>query len=153
MKKYSTLFIITVFAQSSRCVQLFAAPWTAAHQASLSLTISQVCPSSCPLKQWCHPTISSPVALFSFCLQSFPRIRVFSNEYPRFPLRLTGLLSLLSTGFSRVFYTTTVWKHHLFGTQPSLLPSSHNCTTTWNTIALIIWTCVTLMTSLLFNTV
>ena len=31
-----------------------------------------ICPSSCPLNQWCHPTISSSVTLFSFCLQSFP---------------------------------------------------------------------------------
>ena len=31
-----------------------------------------VCSSSCPLKWWCHPTISSSAALFSFCLQSFP---------------------------------------------------------------------------------
>ena len=33
---------------------------------------SGVCPSSCPLDRRCHPTISSSVALFSFCLQSFP---------------------------------------------------------------------------------
>ena len=32
----------------------------------------RVCPSSCPLNQWCHPTISSSIALFSFCLPSFP---------------------------------------------------------------------------------
>ena len=31
-----------------------------------------VYPSSCPLNQWCHPTISSSFALFSFCLQYFP---------------------------------------------------------------------------------
>ena len=31
-----------------------------------------VFPNSCPLNCWCHPTISSSVALFSFCLQSFP---------------------------------------------------------------------------------
>ena len=31
-----------------------------------------VCPSSCPLNRWCHPTISSSVTLFSFCPQSFP---------------------------------------------------------------------------------
>ena len=31
-----------------------------------------VCPSSCPLNQWCHPTFLSSVTLFSFCLQSFP---------------------------------------------------------------------------------
>ena len=32
----------------------------------------RVCPSSCPLNQWCHLIISSFVTLFSFCLQSFP---------------------------------------------------------------------------------
>ena len=37
-----------------------------------------VCSNSCPLSWWYHPTISSSVALFSSCLQSFPR--VFSNE-------------------------------------------------------------------------
>ena len=31
-----------------------------------------LCSDSCPLSQWCHPTISSSVAPFSFCLQSFP---------------------------------------------------------------------------------
>ena len=33
-----------------------------------------VCPSSCPLHWWCHPTISSSVTLSSFCLQSFLKI-------------------------------------------------------------------------------
>ena len=36
--------------------------------------------NSCPSHQWCHPTISSSVVPFSPCLQSFPAIRVFSNE-------------------------------------------------------------------------
>ena len=31
-----------------------------------------VCSNSCPLSWWCHPTFSSSVAPFSFCLQSFP---------------------------------------------------------------------------------
>ena len=35
--------------------------------------------NSCPLSRWCHPTISSSVVPFSL-LQSFPAIRVFSNE-------------------------------------------------------------------------
>ena len=35
--------------------------------------------NSCPLNQWCHPTISSSVVPFS-CLPFFPSIRVFSNE-------------------------------------------------------------------------
>ena len=38
------------------------------------------CSNSCPLSQGCHPTISSSVVPFSSCLQSFPSIRVFSNE-------------------------------------------------------------------------
>ena len=38
-----------------------------------------VCPSSCTLYQWCHPTISSSVALFSFP-SVFPSIKVFSSE-------------------------------------------------------------------------
>ena len=31
-----------------------------------------VCPSSCPLNWWCHPTISYSITLFYFCLQFFP---------------------------------------------------------------------------------
>ena len=36
-----------------------------------------VCQSSCPLHQWCYPTISSSDGLFSFCLQSFPTSESF----------------------------------------------------------------------------
>ena len=32
----------------------------------------EVCPDSCPLSQWCHPTISSSVVTFFSCLLSFP---------------------------------------------------------------------------------
>ena len=42
-----------------------------------------------------------------------------------FLLGLTGLISLLSKGLSRVFSSTTVWKHRFFGTQPSLCSNSH----------------------------
>ena len=46
-----------------------------------------------------------------------------------FLLRLTGLLSLLSKGFSRIFSSTTVHqKHQFFGVQPSLWSNSHICT-------------------------
>ena len=37
----------------------------------------EVCSNSCPLSQWCHATISSSAALFSFCPQSFPASRSF----------------------------------------------------------------------------
>ena len=58
--------------QSLSHVQLFATPWTAACQASLSITNSRAYSNSCPSRQWCHPTISSSVVPFSSCLQSFP---------------------------------------------------------------------------------
>ena len=41
-------------------------------QHSLFITTPGACSNSCPLSLWCHPTISSSVFLFSFCLQSFP---------------------------------------------------------------------------------
>ena len=53
-------------------VRLFPTPWTATRQASVSITNSRVCSNSCPLSQWCHPTISSSVIPFSSCLRSFP---------------------------------------------------------------------------------
>ena len=40
-----------------------------------------------------------------------------------FPVRLTGLI--LQSGFSRVFSSTTIWKHQFFGAQPSLWSNSH----------------------------
>ena len=50
------------------------------------------------------------------------------NIQGRCPLRLTGLISLLSKGLSRVFSSTTVWKHQFLGTQPSLWCKYHVCT-------------------------
>ena len=119
-------------------VQLFVTPWTAAHQASLS--IPRACSNSCPSSQWCHPTISSSIIPFSFCLQplpaprSFPMSQFFTssgqiigasasasvlpmNSQGCFPLGLTGLFSLQSKGFLRVFFNTRVQKYQLFGTQ------------------------------------
>ena len=64
---------------------LFVTPLTASHQTSLPLTISQSLPSSCPLNQWCRPTISFSVTSFSFCLQSssaagsFPVSHLFAS--------------------------------------------------------------------------
>ena len=45
-----------------------------------------------------------------------------------FPLGLTGLISLLSKGLSKVFSSTTIQKHQFFGTQLSLWFNSHICT-------------------------
>ena len=96
----------------------------------------RACSNSCPLRQWCHPTISSSVVPFSSCLQSFPASGSFPmswlftsggqsigasasasilsvNAQGWFPSELTGLTSLKSQGLSRVFSRTTVRKSHI----------------------------------------
>jgi len=57
-------------------VQFFETACTEALQASLSQTPG-ACSNSCPLHQWCHPTVSSSIVPFSSCLQSFPAIGSF----------------------------------------------------------------------------
>ena len=107
-----------------------------------------VCSNPCPLSQWCHPTIWSSVIPFSSCLQSFPSSGSFpmsrllalgvqdigalssASVLPMhiqgwFPLGWTGLISMLSKGLSRVFSSTTVWKHKFFSAQSSLWSNSH----------------------------
>ena len=114
--------------QSLTCVQLFPTPWTAACQASLSITDSWDYSNSCPLSRWYHPTIPSSVVPFSFCLQSFIASGSFQmsqffasggqnigvsastsvlpmNIQDWFPSGLTGWISLLSKGLLRVFST------------------------------------------------
>ena len=134
--------------QSLSRVRLFATPWIAAHQASLSITNSRsslrltsivsVMPSSHLIL--CHPLLLLPPIP--------PSIRVFSNEatlrmrWPKYwsfscsispskehPglvfFRMDGWISLQCKGFSRVFSNTTVQKHQFFGTQPSSQSNSH----------------------------
>ena len=69
------------------------------------------------------------------------------------PLRWTGWTSLQSKGLSRVFSSTTVWKHQFCGAQPSLWSNSQ--IHTWlpeKTIALTIRTLVAKVISLPFKT-
>ena len=114
----------------------------------LSIINSRVCSNSCPLSQWCHPTISSSVIPCSSCLQyfpasgSFPRSPLFTssgrsieastsssilpmNIQGWFPLGLTSFISLL---FKGLFSNTTVQKHQFFSIQPSLWSNSYICT-------------------------
>ena len=142
--------VVGVVAQLPSHVQLFA-PYGLRHARPPCPSPSPwVCPRSCPLHWWCHPTISSSVTLFSLCLQCFPASEIFpmsplftsgdqnagtsaSASVPpmsiqdRFPLRLANLISSLSKGRSGVFSSTTVWRHQFFGALPSLRSSSHNC--------------------------
>ena len=124
-------------------VWLFATPWSAAHQASLSITnfrslpkpmsIELVMPSNHLI--FCHPLLLLP--------SIFPSTRVFSNEstlhirWPKYwsfslsispsneypgliSFRMTGWVSLQSKELSRVFSNTTVQKHQFFSAQLSL---------------------------------
>ena len=134
------------------------------------------CLNSCPLNRWCHPTISPSVIPFSSCLRSFPASGSFSmswlfasggqsigasssasalpmNIQGWFPLGLTGLISFCPRDFLRVFSNTTVQKHQLLDTQPSIkdVQLSHPYMTAVKTIALTIWTIVGKTMSLLFN--
>ena len=137
-----------ISVQSLSPVQHFVTPWTAAHQASLSITnsrsllkliaIESVMPSNHLIL--CHPLL----LLYSI----FPSIRTFSNEstlrkrWPNigvsastsvlpmntqdwFPLGWIICIALQFKGLSRVFSNTTVQKHQFFSAQLSLESNSH----------------------------
>ena len=127
--------------QSLSCVWLFVTPWTAAHQASLSITNSW---SLLKLMSVESVMPSNYLIFIPFSrLQSFPAsgsfpksqffisggqsigVSVSASVLPMniqdwFPLGWTGWISLQSKGFSRVFSNITVQKHQFFGTHLSL---------------------------------
>ena len=134
--------------QLKSCVPLSLTPWTAAYQASLSLTISQSLPKFMFIESVMpsnHIILFCPLLLLP---SIFPSIRVFSNEsalhirctkYWSFSFSFSpsnqssGLISfrmdwldiLAVQGLSRVFFKTTVQKHQFFSAQVSLWFSSH----------------------------
>ena len=163
------------FPYSLSGVQLFAVPWTAAHQASLSFLSPRVCSNSCPSSQWCYPTILFSVIPFSSCPQSFPASGSFpvSLFFPSggqsigasalasvlpmniqnwFPLGWTGLISFLSKELSKEsssapqFESINCLAFSLFMAQ-----QSYPYMTTGKTIALTIWTFVGKVISLHCN--
>ena len=134
--------------QSLSHVWLFAAPWIAARQASLSITNSRsslrlmsielVMPSShpilcCPL--FLLPPIPPSISLFQWVNSSHEVTKVLAvwalvsvlskNTQGWSPLGWTGWISLQSKGLSRVFSNTTVQKHQFFGAQLSSQSNSH----------------------------
>ena len=138
------LLVLQLFSH----VQLFATPWTASHQASLSCTISQNLFKFMSIESMkpsnhlilCHPLFSSPQ--YFPAPGSFPMSWLFAsggqsigisasvsvlamNIQGWFHLGLTGLISLLPKELSRVFSSTTVWNHQFLGTQSSLWSNSH----------------------------
>ena len=141
------LKILFIVVQSLSHVWLFVTPWTAARQVPLFFDISQSFLQFLSI-ELVMLSISSYAALLSLCLQSFSASRSFPvsqlfasdgqsigtsalapvlpmNIQGWFPLGLTGLISLQSKGLSRVFSSTTIWKHQFFGAQPSLWSNCH----------------------------
>ena len=143
------MLLITVVVQSPSLAQLFETPWSAACQASLSLTISRSLPKFMSTT-WMMPSTHlirwSPLLLLP---SIFPSIRDFSNEsavHIRWPKywsfsfsispsnEYSGLISLKIDWFDLLavqgtpgaFSSTTVSKHQFFGALPSLWSSSHN---------------------------
>ena len=135
-------------------------------------------PNSFPSSRWYHPAISSSVITFSSCPKSlplsgsFPMSQLFAwggqsigvsasasvlpmNTQDWSPLGWTGWISLQSKGLTRVFSSTL--QHH--NSKASILQHSalftvqlsHPYMTTGKTIALIRWTFVSKVMSLLFN--
>ena len=119
--------------QSLSCVRLFAAPWTAALQASVSITNSWSLPKLMSMESVMSSIISSSVVPFSSCPQSspasgsFPMSQLFAsggqstgvstsasvlpvNTQDWSPLGWAGWISLQSMGLSRVFSNTTQFK-------------------------------------------
>ena len=132
--------------------------------------------NSCSLTQWCHPTISSAVATFTSCLQSFPASGSFSvsqsfvsggqstgasasasasvlpmNIQGWFPLGLTILISLLFKWLSSVLQHHSSKASILWHSSFFIVQLSHSYMTTGKTIALTRWTFVGKVMALLFN--
>ena len=123
-------------------VRLFVTPRTAASQVTLPFTISRHLLNSCPLSQWCPPTISSSVTPFSSCPQSFPESRSFpvswffascgqsvgtSTSAPVLPMSIKYWFPLESScgpRGSQDFSSTTV-QNQFFSAQASLWSNSH----------------------------
>ena len=131
--------------------------------------------NSCPLNQWCHPTISFPVIPFSSSPSIFPSIRVFSNEsvllirWPKYwslsfnispSKEHSGLISFRIDWLDLLVVQGTLkslLQHHsskasvLLRSAFFIVQLSHPYMTTGKTIALTKWTFVGKVMSLLFN--
>ena len=90
----SVMLLSVQFSHS--VVSDFVTPWTAACQASLSITNSWSFFKLMSIKSWCHPTISYSVVSFSSCLQSFPA----SGSFPMSQLFTSDGQSIGSFSFS-----------------------------------------------------
>ena len=169
---FNPLFIFSSI-QSLSCVRLFVTPWTAARQASLSITNSQSLPNPCPLSPWSDLTISSSVIPISSCPQfsqhqglfkwvssshQVAKILEFPLQHPSnehqglifFRMDWLELLAVQETLKSLFQHHSSkasiLWRSSFFTVQ-----LSHTYMTTGKTIALTRGTIVGKAMSLLFN--
>ena len=145
-QRFWNKFVVVVQLLSH--VRLFATPWTAAHQDSLSFTISQSLLKHMSIELEMpsnHLILFHP---FLLPLSTFPSIRAFQmsqlftsggqsigvppstsvlpmNTQDWSPLEWTGWISLQYKGLSWVFSNTTVQRHQIFGAQLSSQSNSH----------------------------
>ena len=111
------LFIVVVPSLSH--VWFLATPWTAAHQAPLSSTLSQVLLKFMSIESLML-SISSSAALLSFCLQSFLSIRVFSNElvlcirWPKYWSFITGFECYIFKGVFLDPWVQVRFQYHMY---------------------------------------
>ena len=164
------LFAFLSSVQSLSHVWLFPTSWTAACQASLSITQSWSLLELMSIGQWFHPTISSSIGPFS-CLQSFPASGSFPmsqlftwggssigvsasasvlpmNTQDWSPLGWTGWISLQSRGLSRVLQHHSSKASILWRSAFLIVQLSHPYMTTGETIALTGWNFVSKVMSL-----
>ena len=156
--------------QSLSHAQLFATPWIAAPQASLSITNSRSLPKLMSIESEMPSAISSSVIPFSSCPQSLPASEFFpmsqlftwggqsigvsaSNEHPgliSFRMDWLDLLAVQGTHKSLLQHHSS--KASILGRSAFFtVQLSHPYMTTGKTIALTRWTFVGTVMSLLFN--
>ena len=171
MEVFFIILDLVVHCSVTNSCPTLLAPWTIAHQASLSFTISQSLLKLMSLSndaiQLSHPLLLPSLALSFPVSLSFPFSQLFASDGQSiavsasvlpvdiqcwFPLGLTGLISLLSKGLSRVFSSTKIQKYQFLSAQRSLWSSSHLYMTAEKTIALSIQNFVSKVMCLLFNT-
>ena len=166
-----SILSVSQWVQLLSFVWLFATPWTAAHQASLS---PRVCSNSYLLNWWCYPTISSSVVLFFSHIQFFPasgslpvsqfftsggqsiEVSASASVLPLniqdwFPPGWTGWISAVQRTLKSLLQHHSSKASILLHSAFFLGQLSHPYMTTGETIALTRWTFAGKIMSLLFN--
>ena len=108
--------ITHVVVQLLSCVQLFATPWAAAHQASLPFTVSQSLLRFMSIDSVMRLTISSSATRFCFCPLSFPASGSFLVSRPfasgSQSIGASASTSVLAVNIQDWF--PEYWKNHSF---------------------------------------